>query len=313
MVQHQAVHLTLPNLIIAGTNKAGTTSIFRYLAAHPQTCASSIKEPRFFSHHPDPLALDSLVEYAGYFQRCTADDSIIFEASPQYLAGGITVARKILQVIPDVRLAFILRDPVDRLMSFYKSYVGQDRCIVRDLSLESFVDRALAGDGLSEEDLRPEDAQLQRELYRGNYYPRLVEYLSVFRREKILILFFDELIVNPRSVMCRLSEFAALDSEFYSNFNFTVENKTRNYRSAVLNRRVHDLNLTLEPIFNRMPVLRRALRRIYTMINERRQDDNVDTLAIARLRTYYRPHCQALRKLMRQTWPELQLPEWLKH
>jgi hypothetical protein len=75
---------------------------------------------------------------------------------------------------------------------------------------------------------------------------------------------------------------------------------------------VHDLNLTLEPVFNRIPVLRRTLRRIYTMINERRKDDNVDPIVIARLRAYYWPHCQALRKLMRQTWPEVQLPDWVK-
>ena len=285
--------------------------MFRYLSAHPQTCASSVKEPRFFSHHPNPLAADALAEYSVTFRHCKDGCPIVFEASPQYLAGGSIVARSISAAIPNIRLAFILREPADRLMSTYKSDFSRDSVIVRKLSPERFVDKVLATDSLSQEQLSREDVQLQRELYRGRYSLLLAEYLSVFRAERILILFFDELRADPQSFMLKLCEFAEIDSGFYANFQFTIENKTRQYRSTHLNRMVHGMNLFLEPAFNRLPALRNALRRLYVGINERRQKQPDSATASARLNAYYQPHNRELSALMSQSWPEAQLPVWL--
>ena len=76
----------LPNLVIAGVSRAGTTSLFRYLAQHPDVGTSDVKELRYFSavRHGQPL--EPLDMYAAHFKACT--QAFAVEATPGYFYGG---------------------------------------------------------------------------------------------------------------------------------------------------------------------------------------------------------------------------------
>ncbi len=91
----------LPNFIIGGTLKAGTTSVYTYLNSHPHICGSSTKETRFFNKkYTDNKPID-IKTYSSYFNKCLSvnEQKIVFEASPQYLEGGEKVAKRINKLI----------------------------------------------------------------------------------------------------------------------------------------------------------------------------------------------------------------------
>ncbi|HUM46243.1 MAG TPA: hypothetical protein PLD84_04915, partial [Chitinophagales bacterium] len=111
--------LRLPNLIIGGVHKAGTTSVFTYLSMHPEVCGSSTKEIGFFMPLKYGKEIPSMKEYATYFSHCDAAKRYRLEASPSYLYGKEVIAKRILQELgKDAKMVFIFRNPADRLFSF---------------------------------------------------------------------------------------------------------------------------------------------------------------------------------------------------
>ena len=109
----------LPNCLIIGAAKAGTTSLFHVLSTHPQVFASSVKETRFFSD--DDLFERGLEWYERQHFGRARDQAVRLEASPAYLTWSEKVASRIRLAYGDrsVSLVAILRDPVARAYSHY--------------------------------------------------------------------------------------------------------------------------------------------------------------------------------------------------
>lgn len=108
----------LPNFLIIGARKAGTTSMYYYLQAHPQVYMSPEKELKFFV--PEKNWTRGVAWYEQYFDE--AGDAIaIGEASPSYTryprSRGIPAL--IAEVLPKARLIYLVRHPVDRMVSHY--------------------------------------------------------------------------------------------------------------------------------------------------------------------------------------------------
>src|SRR4051812_47155826 len=105
----------LPDYLIIGAPRSGTTALSKYLAAHPDVFLSNPKELDFFDRQePTP---DALAAYARHFAGATADE-VAGEATPTYLHSPAAVAR-MAQTVPDARLVAILRNPIDRAYSHY--------------------------------------------------------------------------------------------------------------------------------------------------------------------------------------------------
>lgn len=105
----------LPNFLIVGAARAGTTSLYYYLKQHPDVFMSPKKEIDFFD--VDKNFEKGLDWYERYFEGYTGQKAI-GEASPLYMYLE-KVPKRIAKVIPDVKLIFILRNPVDRAYSHY--------------------------------------------------------------------------------------------------------------------------------------------------------------------------------------------------
>src|SRR3954465_14378495 len=109
-------HAAMPNLIIIGGLKCGTTSVHHYLGLHPEIGMSRPKELNFFVEELNwPLGADW---YRGHF---TGDERVQGESSPHYtneprFAG---VAERIHGLLPEARIVYIVRDPIDRMLSHY--------------------------------------------------------------------------------------------------------------------------------------------------------------------------------------------------
>ena len=128
--------------LICGTNKSGTTSLFRYLADHPAIIPCSRKEAGFF-FRPLEQDLDATYkEYCDLFPSAQ-QDKILIEATPTYLDRGGEVAGRIKQLLPNARLVFVLREPVARVVSYFRSKHGMETSPVANVTFDDFIQKAI--------------------------------------------------------------------------------------------------------------------------------------------------------------------------
>ena len=316
--RHVEMQVFLPNVILAGTGRAGTTSLFRYLADHPSVCASMVKEVHFFDEmSPDGLNQDNLKKYESYFRHCASDIPIRMEATPQYLYGGKRVAEAIRCVIPDAKLIFTLREPVSRAFTVFRAFRTSEPETFGGLSFDDFIAAGLDGESAEGNGKTPDRVErisklLAQILAQGHYARFLSEYYGVFPREQICVLFFDDLVRDVRSIMLKVTEFLNIDSHFFDSYAFHIENRTRLYRYQALHRFAHKFNLKLERTLNRYPAVRRGIRQIYDTVNTSRDEgEHISEHARRRLQKFYDPCNRELYALLKEQVPHARLPEWI--
>jgi hypothetical protein len=306
--------MSLPNAIIAGINKAGTTSLFRYLGDHPDVCVSSRKEIQFFNKALEKNEQLDLGEYESYFSHCTANSKIRLEASPRYLFAGGEVAQLIQTHLGDVKLIIALRDPIDRIESFFHSRKQKQEASLADIpTIDDFVNHALSiAEGNSNRLNHSVQQRISEQIEKGRYSGYLEEYLSHFSKDKISIVFFDDIVSDSQQVMIDLCKYLDIDPSFYSDYGFTVENRTRKYRFSALHKLTFSLNTFLEPILNRLPMVRRTIRSIYDALFEvKYEKEKMSPTSRKALSDFYYPSNQELANLLNREYPELTLPSWL--
>jgi len=223
----------LPNLLVIGASKCGTSALHYYLDLHPEVRMSSPKELNFFvgedDFDPEPFISDrrelalfgksrnwsrGLDWYAGHFQ---AQGAVRGESSPSYSAPWHPrAAERIASVIPDVRLIYMVRDPIERLVSHY-----MDR-------------RVQAGEwrSVGEATSRPGNMYLARSRYMESLRP----FLEQFPRERMRILRQDDLLHRRRATMREVFGFLGVDDSYWSpkmeRLRNRSEAKGRRYRIA---------------------------------------------------------------------------------
>ncbi|MCG6871819.1 MAG: sulfotransferase [Gammaproteobacteria bacterium] len=200
----------LPDFLIAGEAKCGTTSLFRYLEAHPRVVGAVVKETNSLLLYPDSL----LALRAGYPFRWThpAARWRAGEASPEYFSRPGMAAR-VHRHLPDARVIVLLRDPVQRAFSDF-------RMLEADAGAQQFaeqVQRSLAL--LAQDDFTPLiDALRQvehhplRYVLRGIYHRPMGEWLKAIPPAQLLVLGSEELFARPAASMARVLAFLGLSN-----------------------------------------------------------------------------------------------------
>jgi hypothetical protein len=183
----------LPNLVVIGGLKCGTTSLHHYLNLHPEIAMSRPKELNFFVAELNwPLGAEW---YAAHFDPSA---TVRGETSPHYTDRPRVegVAERMRELLPHARVVYMVRDPIDRMLSHYLHNLagGYD-----DRPLEE----ALAGTDTAYVD-------------RSRYAFQLEPYLESFGRDRIEIVSSEELKGERADVMRRLFEFLGVDPEFAS-------------------------------------------------------------------------------------------------
>lgn len=198
--------MTLPNFIMIGVAKAGTTSFFHYLDQHPQIYMCPIKATNFFGYEDarnwkwmeegDPPLLRNFPvrtfeEYEASFAGASTEIAI-GEVSPQYFRCP-TAAQRIHDSIPNVKLIVSLRNPADRAFS-------------------GFLMRTRRGDAVKGfyEELSPQSSHVKE----GFYYRRLKRYLDIFPKDRIKIYLFEEFRKEPARIVADLYEFLGVATNF---------------------------------------------------------------------------------------------------
>jgi hypothetical protein len=179
----------LPNFLIIGAMKAGTTSLWQYLRSHPQVFMPDDKELHFFSReHVWSRGLDW---YQGKFE-VPPTATAIGEASPSYSKHphlpGVPI--RIATVIPDARLIYVIRQPIERMRSHYLHHVatGQEHDPI-------------------ETALRPDSEYVNT----SRYAMQIACYLEHFRRDQLLIVESEDLRSDRVATLRRVYEFLGID------------------------------------------------------------------------------------------------------
>lgn len=180
----------LPNLVLIGAAKCGTTSLHAYLDTHPEIAMARLKELRFFQ---DPDCADWLPWYREQFDptaKVAGESSTMYTRSPA-LPG---VAERMASLVPDARLVYMVRDPVERAVA---SYLEERFQLLDPRPLdEAFADL---------------DDPYNPYVAASRYAEQLRLFLEWFPQEQVVVLPLDDLNRDPAATMARLFRFLAVD------------------------------------------------------------------------------------------------------
>ena len=280
----------LPNLVIAGASKTGTTSLYYYLAQHPEVCASDIKELRYFVPLRHGGTVGPVEGYAAHFRRC-GQTRYAMEATPEYFYGGRTIARALHDTCGDVRVIVSLRSPAERCWSWFR-FVRSRARIPKEMSFDDYLDHCerLHRAGT---DGHAENAAFGG-LGGGCYDTYLDSWVAEFG-ERLRLVFFDDLIDRRSETLRDLCAWLDIDTSVVEGFDYSVENKTEQYHSRRLQEAAVAVNRQLEAFFARHRGAKRSLRRAYYLVNRSTADLAMSDGARERLRVFYAPHTERLR------------------
>lgn len=294
-----------PVLLLGGTTKAASSALFAALAAHPGVAASRIKESRFFLDPDYPL--EAPVPFArglAAFDALFAPDPpgamrLRVEATPDLLHSPGSPAR-VAATLPDARVVFVLRDPVDRLWSWFRFARGLG-AVRGDFAGYVADQRSARGTG-----------QAYRALAQGDVAPDLERWFVALGRERVHVQFFERLASDPEAELTRLATFAGLDPAFFRGRALPVENETRPVRAPGLHRGYVRLAFRLRQWTHRRPRLfallgraHRAVKPLYLRLNAGGTEvERPPADVVAELVEHYRPAVERLRALVGPVpWP----------
>lgn len=298
----------LPNLIIGGVHKAGTTSLHTYLSMHPQVCGSLIKELAFLLPARYNQTVPNNDVYASNFKHYNGEKYIL-ETTPSYLYGGLPLINVINERLgDDVKMIFILREPTDRFISFYRHCITKLE-IPSETTLEEFIGMSHPlKNGIRQSD---ETDHITQGLIEGDYASYLPLWMENFK-DRILIIFFDELSKDTAGVMKKICKWLDIDFNYYKKEDFTIENRTADYKVAFVHKFALWLNHHTEKFWRKNYKLKRLIRGLYYGINEKKNDvTNKNASTINELNKIYDASNERLAALFKN-FPNINLPHWLQ-
>jgi Sulfotransferase family len=249
--------VTLPNFLIVGAPKAGTTSLYDYLRPHPEIFLPHLKEPRFFCYrgqdNPYYYPVRTLAEYEALYDGVT-NETAIGDTSAFYFEFDDTPGR-IHAAIPDARIVVTLREPVQRSFSIYHM---QDRDTGRH-----------QGRGFLE-------ALEHDPTIRKLYYPSLKPYYELFGRDRIRIILFEELSDDTLATVQDLFGWLGVSRDFVPNLKISNPGgvpKLRLLHDVLIDTRVRDFarRFVPAPLVQAAKDVRSANLRKHVMTEEERE------------------------------------------
>jgi len=208
--------LVLPNLIVIGAQKCGTSGLHYYLSLHPEVSMSNPKELNFFIEERNfPRGLEWYSRHFDPSAKCRGEASPNYTAYPQHLG----VPERIASIVPDARLVYIVRDPIERIAAHW---------------VHNYAKRREKGD-LRATLLHPNTSYVSR----SKYFMQLQRFLVHFPEEQILVLDQADLRDQRMPTLRRLFEFVGVDPTFeHPKFEQVRHSTSRKKRATRLGMRV---------------------------------------------------------------------------
>ena len=248
----------MPNFLIIGAMKSGTTTLYNSLNQHPQVYMSRLKEPSFFAYDgTENFPITNLEDYQALFEGVT-DQKAIGEASTAYLFSP-TATANIKNCLPQVKLITILRDPSQRAYSLYlmRYRANQLASSTHENNLvDSFAKFVKQGQG---------------GVLNQRYYGSIKRYLKYFQREQIKICLYQDLKEKPNLLLENICQFLDLDTKLLDNQTVQKYNLGGIPKNQLIYKSVESLHTTFnQTLLPFMPEkLLNPLKSIYTDMKTR--------------------------------------------
>jgi hypothetical protein len=272
----------LPNMIVIGAGKAGTTSLHYYLDQHPDIYMSFPKEPFFF--HRDNWR-EQLDWYESLFPKPAP---VRGEASPSYSAYPVAkdVPRRIRETIPEAKLIYVVRDPIDRIEAHYAQHraLGKER-----RSLDEAIDYAL----------REGDDPMNPYICMSSYATQVDQYLAHFPANRLLVIDNVDMREDRRAVLREAFRFLEVDDAFDSpRFDEVLNTERDQVRFSNVGRRLKETRAARfvharVPRNIRGPITKPLTRALSEPVERQRLSEELR----ARLRSVLEPEVDRLRQL----------------
>lgn len=210
--------MKLPNFLVIGAAKSGTTSLYHYLGQHPQIYMSPVREPKFFQfvsgykhynfngpgdQEANAHIITSIESYAQLFETGNKELAL-GESSPSYLYYR-NVPEKIREILPDVKIMVILRHPIDRAYSNYLHLFssGRETCWTFEQALKAESER-----------IKQNWEYFWHYKNQGFYYQHLKRYFELFDPDQIQIYLYEDYLGNPMETLRDMFVFLEVDQTF---------------------------------------------------------------------------------------------------
>lgn len=300
------------HLLVIGSAKSGTSSLFRYLADHPDVCGASLKETYFFApsfdaHHRHTKH-DSIEQFDRYFEHARSVDQLRVEATP-FTMYEVDGAERIADSLDDVNVLCLVREPVSRFVSDYRFLRQRDSLGEVVPSPDEFAERQLA-----------EPSTLGNTLSIGRYADVLPEFERHLGADRVHVAFFEDLTKNPVDELRRIAGVFDLDDEFYSSYDFKVMNKTIVVGSPLVNMLRMRAEAPVRSIRNRVLSHDRALKAFESVVDLGRSgleslsegsaagEETFSSDALAALGAHYEEPNERLAEMVGRQLPHAWLP-----
>lgn len=236
----------LPDFIIIGAPKCGTTTLYSYLCRHPRVFMSAVKEPEFFAR--DDVYARGEAWYRSLFAGAR-DGQICGEASTSYAKWPFYsgVPERIAAMVPNAKMIYLMRHPVERAYSWYAH-------VMRDGVTKTF------------EQAIEDDPTL---IYPSLYIRQIEQHLAVFTRDQFLFLTLDELKASPAETLARTQRFLGIPEQDLTSDGAILANKGGGYPVArrQLNHRIQRIKTGFPSLVRLMHVFPKPWRsRAYYML-----------------------------------------------
>jgi len=221
---------SLPDFLIIGVQRGGTSSLYNYLISHPKITPATQKEIHFFDYNFHK----GVTWYKSQFKK----EGICGEASPYYIFHP-HAPKRIVNLIPTIKMIILLRNPVDRAYSHYNHEL---RLGIENLPIEDAIkqeSKRLDNETkkiIADESYYSFNHQHFSYLTRGIYVEQLKKWITMFSKEQILLIKSEDFFQNPLGVTNNVFNFLELeplnqipDTIFNRNTNPPMKNEMREY------------------------------------------------------------------------------------
>lgn len=300
--------MIMPNFLIIGAAKSGTSALYDFLSQHPQIYMSAAKEPMFFAFEGESpnflgpgddrsanyYSITDIKDYCALFQS-VSDEVAIGEGSTLYLYHP-KAPERIRTHIPDVKLIVILRDPVERAYSNFLHLVRDNREPLTDF-YQAF----------QQEEIRMNNGWEWFWHYKrlGLYYVQLRRYFENFSQDQMRIYLYEDFANNSADLLKDCFQFLNVDKKFIPDMSMKV-NASGVPKSKYLNsflRRQNPIKKIIKPLLPE-----KVGRRLKTYVHNKNlvKPDFLPELREELIQTYFREDILKLQDLIQRD-----LSKWL--
>lgn len=288
-----SVPTSLPNLVIAGVTKAGTTSLHRYLSQHSAIAAADVKE---VDHYAPMVAGEAPPPLAAYARHFSGAEGFPFrlDASPRYFIGGRPLVARMAADLRGPRVLITLREPTARLWSAY-TYKRSKGRLPEGMGFAAFFERCVTVYERGE--LRQRGTSTYRSVGTGVYAEHLADWLDVLG-PALRIVFAEHLAAAPREEIAGLCSWLGVGSAEVDHFDLAARNVTVHPRSLGLRRLADRANAALGPAIGAATPVGRLARRAYARLNTGSLRETLDDADRRAVEDFYRPTLPPLARLL---------------